>query len=626
MENTKITNNEWKKFKKLFKVGQPYCNFLAFYPLLNLYPKYCYVKVVDNINAIVEIDDLRNNYVTYDINNIKNTFIWYEITTIDDDNKKVYAKCIRNTNYDNSKILKFIDEHKVGDIVKNVAIQMINTEDSKREIILYFAPGISTKIVTDDKLKFYKNPNGTVNVKITGLKKEIAKIYVRLLDNYSKEIFIQRLINKEFGEPFLTEKYKTLFSNIVDLSQVTDDPEHFDVEEYSIKLYEDAIKNDEIMSDIKQTKATIVLHPFINKEINRNDFIFDKNHSPICIGVNINQEKKEIFFKFVGSSSMFAQQAIEIYTKIKVKYAAYTLKDMVLSGENWDYPLREDNYILSQYLRFSYYKSLIDNNIVYSKNSLNMIFNTGLVNEYYEDIYCLFHRNSADDKWSYDCFCTEKDSNGQRIIKTFERLPQKNKFIKSPDEIFFDSKIPLTENFEHIFEQNLKRFNLRYLRFTFDQKHDELTKLFLEYNKSTIPKEQTEIYNKILSVISNSTILKNKIYTDFTAAVKLAIKRCEWNYKTAVPIYYAIENKVTLLLPLAFQVNYDENKKDLLALVVAKEKNEKGEYVYAGKTVLTLEQSYLDARSICRPNSDWLVAEKSLDSEENNEEDEDDDF
>ena len=56
----------------------------------------------------------------------------------------------------------------------------------------------------------------------------------------------------------------------------------------------------------------------------------------------------------------------------------------------------------------------------------------------------------------------------------------------------------------------------------------------------------------------------------------------------------------------------DEQSADV-ALVV--EKQESGNY--QGQTILTLQMAYLDARLICRPNSEWLDPDRVIEENEN---------
>ena len=84
-------------------------------------------------------------------------------------------------------------------------------------------------------------------------------------------------------------------------------------------------------------------------------------------------------------------------------------------------------------------------------------------------------------------------------------------------------------------------------------------------------------------------------------AIEIALKRVRWNFRTAIPCYFPKGNCMSLMLPLCLE---DDSKTDA-ALVV--QKNPSGSY--QGQTVLRLEQAYLDARLICRPNMDWLKNE-----------------
>lgn len=98
-------------------------------------------------------------------------------------------------------------------------------------------------------------------------------------------------------------------------------------------------------------------------------------------------------------------------------------------------------------------------------------------------------------------------------------------------------------------------------------------------------------------IAGDSRILK-RLKNRFEDAVELAIKRVEWNYKTAIPMYFPTRNTMSLLLPLAL---VDEEKIDL-ALVV--ERHPSGSY--QGQTVLPLDLAYSNSRLVTRPDSDWL--------------------
>ena len=89
-------------------------------------------------------------------------------------------------------------------------------------------------------------------------------------------------------------------------------------------------------------------------------------------------------------------------------------------------------------------------------------------------------------------------------------------------------------------------------------------------------------------------------------ALRLAIKRVKWNYKTAIPMYFPTRNIMSLLLPSAL---VDDNQVDI-ALVT--EKIQSGSYL--GHTILPLDWAYSNARLVCRPDS-GLIAQNIVQDE-----------
>ena len=94
-------------------------------------------------------------------------------------------------------------------------------------------------------------------------------------------------------------------------------------------------------------------------------------------------------------------------------------------------------------------------------------------------------------------------------------------------------------------------------------------------------------------------------------------KRVEWNYKTAIPVYYPTENRGALLLPLAL---VQQNHVDLALVVEWQPQSER----YQGETILPLNIAYSNSRLITRPDSDWLRMDQITagDAEEDADEDE----
>ena len=83
-------------------------------------------------------------------------------------------------------------------------------------------------------------------------------------------------------------------------------------------------------------------------------------------------------------------------------------------------------------------------------------------------------------------------------------------------------------------------------------------------------------------------------------AMDIAKQRVEWNYKTAIPVYYPTDDKVHLILPLALNINNPEE----ISIALVMTKTPAGRY--RAVTIFTLDMAYSNARLVTKPSSDWL--------------------
>lgn len=146
-----------------------------------------------------------------------------------------------------------------------------------------------------------------------------------------------------------------------------------------------------------------------------------------------------------------------------------------------------------------------------------------------------------------------------------------------------------------------------YLIYTFYRLTQEKGKVletaeFATFNTGLVDRR----YEPIYALFKKSKYKRQKWeFSDFS--LRLAIKRVKWNYKTAIPMYFPTRDIMSLLLPLAL---VDDNQVDI-ALVT--EKTQSGSYL--GHTILPLDWAYSNARLVCRPNSDWLIAQNIVQGE-----------
>jgi hypothetical protein len=288
------------------------------------------------------------------------------------------------------------------------------------------------------------------------------------------------------------------------------------------------------------------------------------------------------------------------------------LKNLALE-ERWYYKKQDPSYpfpILAKYLNYTFYRLTKEKNKILLTERY-AAFNTGLVNKLYEPIYALFEKNRYFGKeWYFHEFCVSGVGKAGKILASnFNPLPQRAHYFKDPSELIYDNNAPKPQlNWDHIILENISRFPFELL-----EEYKPENFVFRDTTvMSTIEKE--EYYKELAVAVEDDSKKFRSIKNRLSDSLETALKRIEWNFKTAIPMYYPRTNKMSLLLPLSL---IDD---DVIDLALVTEKTQSGNYL--GHTVLPLDWAYSNARLVTRPDSDWLVAEQiettSLaDSEEN---------
>ena len=268
--------------------------------------------------------------------------------------------------------------------------------------------------------------------------------------------------------------------------------------------------------------------------------------------------------------------------------------------EEWDFQdsPRKNYQILIQYIKYTFSRLVNENKVCISSDDLFAAFNTGLVDDHYDDIYaCFVPNDGGDTKWKFTGFCTAASGGlGKQLVNYFNPLPEPPAYFKRSEDLFFDLTKQLHPDFEHIIIDNIKRLPLQFLS---DQFFDvpEAREL-VERIRSCEGRERTALYEQLKTLLHDNNRLFIRIKNRINDSIELAKKRVRWNYKTAIPSYFPRRNSMSLMLPLGLT---DEETPDA-ALVV--ELTHSGSY--QGQTILTLPQAYIDARLMCRLSSDWL--------------------
>lgn len=272
-------------------------------------------------------------------------------------------------------------------------------------------------------------------------------------------------------------------------------------------------------------------------------------------------------------------------------------------AENWgdyeDEQGRIHHPILQNYLNYTFQKLFADKGIFYSPDQKYAAFNTGLVDCRYLPIYALFDKvPRGAKKWHLVGFCISGENYaGKKLISEFEHLPPLPKYFTSLNDLLYDTNKGLPAlDVEHIILERTLRLPIEFLE-AHPPKGFKLKSL--EEIRSLDKSQKENYYQSLSAAIQSDTDTYRAYSTALHNALSVAIKRVQWNYKSAIPMYYPVKRKMCLFLPLSL---VHDNRVDL-ALVV--ERMNSGRY--QGSTVYQLEWAYKCARLICRPDSDWLT-------------------
>ena len=270
--------------------------------------------------------------------------------------------------------------------------------------------------------------------------------------------------------------------------------------------------------------------------------------------------------------------------------------------ESWDFEgARKSKFILFEYIKYTFYRLQLEDKVCFSDDRSFAAFNTGLVTRHYDDIYACFapvHDERFRTKWRFLEFCTAASRGlGKRLVECFHPLPQPASYFTCIDDLFFDFRKELHTDFEHILLDNLSRLPMEFLMEEcrgVPQALDALDRICAETDYFA----KKRLYRELSGLLDETPRLYNRLRNRLEDAIELATKRARWNFKTAIPCYTPRKNTMSLMLPLSLQ---DDAQADAALIVEATHSGN-----YQGQTILTMQQAYLDARLVCRPDSEWL--------------------
>lgn len=289
---------------------------------------------------------------------------------------------------------------------------------------------------------------------------------------------------------------------------------------------------------------------------------------PFIINCFPISEKNDILKKTLKNGGIKYMELIDIYDYMY--WGNYNAQIQKLAEkalpEKWSFDEKNDNYILKNYLKYTFNKLQEENKVI--ETDTYCVFDTGLFSHYYEPIYAYgeLNKNFAENvsKWYFKGFKDTYELGSLDI----EKFPERADYFSEPSRLVFNWHLNVNKNYKHILD---------------------------DLNTS----------ERLPEILKNN----DRPLDTLKGVIDTAIQKVIANYKLAVPHYY--QNKIQLLVPLCF--TKEDNKPDV-ALVLDLMKNG----YYQATTCLTMDMAYMDARLIAKPDSDWLCADNIIEENTNN--------
>lgn len=280
------------------------------------------------------------------------------------------------------------------------------------------------------------------------------------------------------------------------------------------------------------------------------------------------------------------------------------LADVALD-EQWDFEAgRPDENghsraILKSYLCTTFYRLQKEGKVAIAPDGTLAAFNTGLVNDRYDDIFCCFEPFAGPIPWEFAGFATAGARGlGKRLVSLFNPLPETASYFDRKEDMLFDLDKELITDYDHVILDNMERLPMEFLEEEM-RGSAEATEVLAELRGERDRTRRRALFAELSEIVDGDARLFRRLRSGLEDAVDTARRRVRWNYKTAIPSYYPRGNTMSLLLPLSL---LRDNEADAALVVQLMPSGN-----YQGQTILTMRQAYQNARLICRPDSDWLT-------------------
>ncbi|NEG55071.1 DUF3825 domain-containing protein [Bifidobacterium platyrrhinorum] len=280
--------------------------------------------------------------------------------------------------------------------------------------------------------------------------------------------------------------------------------------------------------------------------------------------------------------------------------------------ENWEMPGQQHAHaLLATYITYTFHHLHKEGKIVFNKDvpSGFAAVNTGLVDRgSYEPIYMVFdhnvwtYGNPQMPKWHLQGFCVL--GNGQLGKQMSRNLPARNgrpelprraSYFRNLSDVLLDiqDRDMLRVDYSHIIGDNIGRLPKSFLE---REIHPDspARQRFGELPEDPQDPAWKAFGHAVLEDAHTFRALRMRL----ELAIEQTLVRVGLDYKVAIPSYYPTTDSMQFLLPVCLNDHMDAD----VALVVQSQSNGTAQ----AHTILTLPMAFVNARTICKPDSSWL--------------------
>lgn len=296
--------------------------------------------------------------------------------------------------------------------------------------------------------------------------------------------------------------------------------------------------------------------------------------------------------------------------------------------EKWDFGSRSDFGILRNYLFYTFAHQWMQNKVTFSADGKYAAFNTGLPSGYtFDYLYAVYEKLPEPAEGSYHPLHyyqqytfrsftrTGLGGDGKILATNFRPLPTPPQYFKDRSstvwELDFNAsnqvELPSYDD-EHILIQRCERIPLEF--YYACARMSPTMKAILDSSDANGEKCRRikEFFKPVLEKTGYQAEVAEAYDTladELRKVIRKAVQKLSWNWRGVVPCYNPSLAQPCFLLPVSF---CDSNKPDR-ALIATVERPEGESPVYTIHTVIPLNWAYLNARLVCRPESEWLGTE-----------------